>query len=61
MLLVILEGSVVSHGMEELLQTASWAWTLVGPMLSESNDVGTGGGEDVLDVGLRETTVSAVA
>jgi hypothetical protein len=30
-------------------------------MLSESNDVGAGSGEDVLDVGLRETAVSAVA
>jgi hypothetical protein len=61
MLLVILEGSVASQGVEELLQPASWSWTLVGLMLSESNDVGAGSGEDVLDVGLRETAVSAVA
>ena len=44
MLLVILERSVVSQGVEEFLQTASGPWTLVGPILSESNDVGTGSG-----------------
>jgi hypothetical protein len=34
---------------------------LVLPVLGKSDDVGAGGGEDVLDVGLREPTVSAVA
>jgi hypothetical protein len=46
---------------EELLQPASWSWAFVGPVLGESNNVGTGSGEDVLDVGLRQTAVSAVA
>jgi hypothetical protein len=30
-------------------------------MLSESNNVGAGSGEDVLDVGLRQAAISAVA
>ncbi|MEN3611532.1 hypothetical protein AAH979_18475 [Plantactinospora sp. ZYX-F-223] len=60
MLLVILV-SVVGRGAEELLQAASWSSALVGPVLTESDDVGAGGGEDVLDVGLREPSVPAVA
>ncbi|GAB3836202.1 hypothetical protein GCM10027610_036000 [Dactylosporangium cerinum] len=49
MLFVIL-GLVVGHGAEELLKTAPWSSTWVVPVLGESDDVGAGGGEDVLDV-----------
>jgi hypothetical protein len=60
MLLVIL-GLVVGHGAEELLKTAPWSAARIGPVLGESDDVGASGGEDVLDVGFRESAVSAVA
>jgi hypothetical protein len=60
MLLAILV-LVVGHGAEELLKTAPWSSTRVRPVLGEPDDVGAVGGEDVLDVGLREPAVSAVA
>jgi hypothetical protein len=61
MLLVILVSAAVSQRVEEFLQMASWSSTSVGTVLGESDYVGASGGKDVLDVGLREPAVSAVA
>ena len=49
------------QSVEEFLQAGSWSSALVGAVLSESDDVGAGGCEDVLDVGLCQTAVPAVA
>jgi hypothetical protein len=59
-------NSVLAHekasvSVEEFLQASSWSSVLVGPVLSEPDDVGAGGSEDVLDVGFCEAAVSAVA